>query len=95
MTDEKILNLSEIDNDDFEAIKGAVEEWKACGLPGRFTFISDEQSDKTLELLKDIVQEAYNNGVWRGGLALAGGILTGTAIHFGIEYFKAKRKVVE
>ena len=92
MADEKILNLMDVDNDDFEAIKSAVEEWKACGLPGRFTFISDEQSEKTLDLLKNIVQEAYNRGVWRGGLALAGGILTGAAIHFGIEHFKAKKK---
>lgn len=81
MTDEKVLNLSDVEIEDFEAIERAIEDWKSSGLSGCFTFVSDEE-----------FQEVFNKGVWRGGFALAGGILTGTLIYYTIEHFKTKKK---
>lgn len=79
MNDKKMLNLSDVDTEDFEAIKLAIEDWKVCGLPGQFTFVSDE-----------VIKDAFNRGVWRGGLALAGGIAVGALIGKAVEHFKAK-----
>ena len=80
MNNEKILNLSDVNTEDFEVIKGAIEDWKVCGLPGQFTFLADET-----------LQNTYNRGVWHGGFALIGGICLGTAIYLVGERFATKK----
>lgn len=77
MNDEKWLNLSDVELEDFEAIDRAVEDWKDSGLPGQFTFVSDE-----------VLKEAFNRGVWRGGLALVGGIAAGVLIGKVVGWFE-------
>lgn len=77
MNDEKWLNLSDVELEDFEAINRANEDWKDSGLPGQFTFVSDE-----------VLKEAFNRGAWRGGFALAGGIAAGILIGKVVGWFK-------
>ena len=88
----KILNLTDVDDDDFEAIKEAIKDWKSSGYPGKFLFVTEKEAQESIETVKRVYQDVYNKGVWRGGLALAAGIAVGTMIHFGIEQFKAKQK---
>lgn len=92
MNNEKILNLMDVDNDDFEAIKEAIEDWKASGYPGKFVFVTEKEAQETLLKLKGIIQDTYNKGVWRGGFALAGGIAIGSMIYHTVEHFKTKKK---
>lgn len=81
MNNEKILNLSDVDTEDFEAIKGAIEDWMTSGFAGNFTFLPEQ-----------LIKESYDKGVWNGGLAVIGGIFTGTMIYFGIERFITKKE---
>lgn len=92
MIDEKILNLTDVDDDDFEAIKEAIKDWKTSGYPGKFVFVTEKEAQECLETLKGEFQKVYNQGVCRGGLALAGGIAIGAMIHYSIEHFKAKKQ---
>lgn len=95
MNNEKILNLTDVDTEDFETIKEAVEEWIDSGLPGKFTFVSEEETQECMEFLKEAFSKIYLKGALHGGLALIGGIATGALIHYTIEHFKAKKKVDE
>jgi hypothetical protein len=96
MNNDKILNLTDVEDDDFESIKRAIEEWMDCGYGGKFTFISEADVADSKEVLKGAFQNVYNKGVWHGGLALAGGLLLGTLIFSGIERFmKEKDEEVE
>lgn len=52
MNNEKILNLSDVDTEDFEAIKAAIEDWKACGLSGKFGFLSEKETQECMDALK-------------------------------------------
>ena len=84
MNNEKILNLTDVETDDFNAIKRAIEDWKSSGYGGEFMFVSEK-----------VIQEAYNRGVWHGGFALIGGICLGTAIYFVADRVKTKKGVDE
>lgn len=79
MSDNKLLNLSDVETEDFKAIERAIDDWKDSGLPGQFTFVSDK-----------VIKEAYNRGAWHGGFALIGGIVTGVLIGKAAEYFNGK-----
>lgn len=82
MNNEKIINLTEVADEDFEAIVGAIEDWKRSGWSGTFGFISEVDAQECTEMLAKKFTEVYNRGVWRGGLALAGGIALGTVIYY-------------
>lgn len=47
---------------------------------------------KDFESVKTAIENAYNKGAWRGGLALISGIAVGTVISRGVEHFKTKEK---
>jgi hypothetical protein len=80
MEDNKILNLTDFVPEDVELIKEVIEDWKTSGFSGTVVHISDEDVQESLTALKDLIQKTYNKGVWRGGLALAGGFLLGDLI---------------
>lgn len=88
MNNEKIINLTEVDNDDFEAIVGAIEDWKRSGYSGTFGFISEKDAQECTEMLAKKFTEIYNRGVWRGGLALASGLALGSLIYYVGEKIK-------
>ena len=88
MNNEKTINLTEVADDDFEAIVGAIEDWKRCGYSGRFLFISDADDQEITEMLTKKFTEVFNQGVWRGGLALASGIALGGLIYYVGEKIK-------
>ena len=82
MNNEKILNLTDVEDNDFEAIKGAIEDWMESGSAGNFTFLPER-----------LLKGSYDEGVWHGGLAVIGGILTGTAIYFVLDHFITKKEI--
>lgn len=88
MNNEKIINLSEVADEDFEAIVGAIEDWKDSGWSGKFTSISEKDAQECTEMLTEKFTEVFNQGVWRGGLALASGIALGGLICYVGEKIK-------
>lgn len=92
MNNEKILNLSDVDAEDFEAIKAAIEDWKACGLSGKFGFLSEKETQECMDALKKAFDDAYNRGAMKGGLAALAGVWVGAGIYKGYQYFKAKKE---
>lgn len=81
LDNKKVLDLSDVNINDFEAIKRAINDWKESGLSGQFTFVSDE-----------VIKEAFNRGAWRGGFALIAGIAVGALISKGVDHFMVKKK---
>ena len=92
MNNEKIINLTDVADDDFEAIVGAIEDWKRSGWSGKFVFISEKDTQECTEMLREKFTEVFNQGVLRGGLVLAGGIALGAVLHYAGEYLKADKK---
>ena len=92
MSKEQILNLVDVDAEDFEAIQNAVEEWKASGLSGSFGFVSEQEKQECIAKLKQVLQESYNEGVIAGGVAAFAGIAVGVMIEKTYSYFKAKKE---
>lgn len=92
MNNQQILNLADVDADSFEAIQAAIEDWKACGLPGEFMFISEEVKRECTEATMKAINDAYNNGAIKGGLAALAGVWVGAGIYKGYQYFKAKKE---
>ena len=92
MSNEKILNLSDVGTENFEAIKAAIEDWKASGLPGKFGFVSEKETQEYMEALKKAFRDVHNRGVIKGGLAALAGVWVGAGIYKGYLYFKAKKE---
>lgn len=88
MNNEKIINLTDVADEDFEAIIGAIEDWKRCGLSGKFLFISEEEDREFTEKLIEEFTNVFNKGVWRGGLALASGLALGGLLYYVGEKIK-------
>lgn len=88
MNNEKIINLTEVADDDFEAIVEAIEDWKRSGWSGTFGFISEKDAQECTEMLTKKFTEVFNQGVWRGGLALASGLALGGLIYYVGEKIK-------
>ena len=88
MNNEKIINLTEVADEDFEAIVGAIEDWKRSGWSGKFMFISEADDKEMTEMLAKKFTEVFNEGVWRGGLALASGLALGGLIYYVGEKIK-------
>lgn len=91
MNKQQILNLADVGADDFEAIQSAIEDWKACGLSGKFTFVSEQETQECMEVLKEAFQKCYNKGAIAGGIATLVGFGVGVGIWKGYEHFKAKK----
>lgn len=92
LDNDKILNLSDVDDDDFKAIKEAVKDWKSSGYPGKFLFVSEKEAQESLEAVKGLYQRAFNKGVWRGGFAVIGGFVIGGLITKAVEHFMPKEE---
>lgn len=91
----KILNLTDVDDDDFEAIKEAIKDWKSSGYPGKFLFVSEKEAQESIEAVKGTFQSTYNKGVWHGGFALIGGFVLGGLITKAVEHFMPKEEEEE
>ena len=91
MNKQQILNLADVDAENFEAIQSAIEDWKDCGLSGDFTFVSEQEIQERMELLKKLIDDASKRGAIKGGLAALAGVFVGAGIWKGYEHFKAKK----
>ena len=89
---DKMLNLTDVKTEDFEAIKTAVENWKLGGMNGKFGYITEEETQEVVAVLKHAFANVYKKGVLHGGLALIGGFAIGTAIHCAVEHFTTKKE---
>lgn len=92
MRDEQILNLTEIDSEDFKAIEAAVENWKASGMSGSFVFITEQEKQECVEAVKQAFERIYNKGAIAGGVAAFAGIGVGIIIGKAYLYLKSKKK---
>lgn len=91
MNKQQILNLADVDAEDFEAIQAAIEDWKACGLSGKFGFVSEQETQECMEALKKEFDDTFNRGAIKGGLAALAGVWVGAGIMKGYQHFKAKK----
>ena len=89
---DKMLDLTDVKTEDFEAIKTAVENWKLDGMNGKFGYITEEDIQEMTVVLKDAFKKVYNRGVWHGGLALLGGFAIGSVIFKTVEHFTTKKE---
>lgn len=92
MNKQQILNLADVETDDFKAIQDAVDEWKACGLSESFAFISEQEKQECVEVLKQAFNKCYAKGVIVGGIAALVGVGVGAGIGKVYLYFKAKKE---
>lgn len=92
MNNQQILNLADVETSNFEAIQDAVDEWKACGLPGTFGFVSEQEKQECIEVLTRALKTTYNKGVIAGGVATLVGIGVGAGIWKIRLYFKTKKE---
>lgn len=92
MNNQQILNLADVETDDFKAIQDAVDEWKLCGMPGTFGFISEQEKQECIEALQRALKTTYNKGAIAGGVAALVGIGVGAGIWKIHLYFKAKKE---
>lgn len=92
MNNQQILNLADVDTSDFVAIQDAVDEWKACGMPGTFGFISEQEKQECIEALQRAFKTTYNKGAIAGGVAALVGIGIGAGICKIHLYFKTKKE---
>lgn len=88
---DKMLDLTDVKTEDFEAIKNAVENWKLDGMVGTFGYITEENVQEMTVVLKDAFKKVYTKGVWHGGLALLGGFAIGSVICKTVEHFTTKK----
>ena len=93
MTEAKYLNLTDVKTEDFEIIKETLNAWKDGGMVGTFGYITEEETQETIAVLKQAFANTYKKGVWHGGLALLGGFAIGATIHFALEYFTTKQEI--
>lgn len=92
MNNQQILNLADVETSDFVAIQDAVDEWKECGMPGTFGFISEQEKQECIEALQQALKTTYNKGVIVGGVAALVGIGVGVGIWKIRLYFKTKKE---
>lgn len=92
MNNQQILNLADVETSDFVAIQDAVDEWKECGMPGTFGFISEQDKQECFEALQQALKTTYNKGAIAGGVAALAGIGIGVGIGKIHLYFKAKKE---
>ena len=88
---DKMLDLTDVKTEDFEAIKTAVENWKLDGMTGKFGYITEENAQEMVVVLKTAFAKVYKKGVLHGALALAGGFAIGAAINYTVERFTTKK----
>lgn len=76
MTD-KILNLNDVDDQDFEVIKDVVEDWKQSGCAGVFTFITEDDINNNPNYLRDAFLKGSNNDIGDFAIKALAGLVIG------------------
>lgn len=92
MAETRYLNLTDVNTEDFETIKKTIEDWKADGMIGKFGYLTEEETQEAIAVLKQAFAKTYKKGVLHGGLALIGGFALGTMIHCAVEHFTTKEE---